>query len=320
MLMRLRNLPPSSVAHVDYFLLQETASHSLSGSSYFRIARYVTESKSAFRNAESDLRACSINDQSSYESVVRSFDELDLNDWRAAYRSVYALYMLGSLREASKLQEAFFRNSDPAMHDAVSRSSLFFAAEGALPSLKSLLENFASTLDAEVLPSCRLKSPASVLVKLVARDSAFLREFGESLPALRLDLVYDLIGLRLVVKNASDFPLVDALLRDFWVRAGLPLQDQGVFTAPWMNRKSYVSRIECSGIEVPFQIHLWDTSAKRFERLCYGNRKMTKILWPLVACWDDLIRTDITDWQYASLVLDSYRGGGSVVSGHIPDY
>jgi hypothetical protein len=225
--------------------------------------------------------------------------------------SVFGLYILGAYKDASELVEETFQSRNGLLGNEISQITSRPHISAAKWVLHESLEDYFAKVDTEATVSTRIKRPGSLFAKLVSIGELDLGQISE-IRANDLSeslMPYDLVGGEITV-NTSNLELFDkfttSLAQQFASR-DMPLTDQNVYSPDWMGRKSFEGKIIMDGQGVPFQLHVWDQKARRYESLSYGNYKMNKLFYPLIQDWERYLDRDLGTLEYAALAVSSLR-------------
>lgn len=222
---------------------------------------------------------------------------------------VFCFYLLGMYQQASLLIENHFRKENPIFHSQIQKIKDILAVDSAETYLNDSLHRLAMKEDLDLILSTRIKGSGSLFAKLFTIKKLSVEKLPELKPTdIYRDLMpYDLVGGSIFTNKMTQSSFTEFIQRVFghFAKDGITLVDQNAYFSNWMNRKSLVGKMKIESDAVPFQLHIWDMPAKRYEFMSYGNYKLHKVFYPLLLNWRDYLATDFAEVTYTRLVIAS---------------
>lgn len=276
--------------------------------SYLEVARSVQH--------VSRMRSRAINFLSNLKSISNVFDPITdlqnaLNEKKLDYHgTIYGLYLIGAYNEASQLVEEQFKTANPSLNAHLEQIKAQLSVEEAERQLKTLLNTCLVNEGNCLGSSTRIKRSGSLFAKLIVLNQFDLEFLNNPNPTdiTKDHMPYDLIGGSILldrIDNAAFLAFAERVVRYFSSHE-IRLIDQNVYCSQNIQRKSLVGKIKLENHSVPFQLHIWDKNAERYEFLSYGNYKMNKIFYPFLPDWESYLKKDLSPSQYADLTVSSF--------------
>jgi hypothetical protein len=303
------DIPPTTFPKLLQYAFSQTLAHLGPFEDYLRLCEFIQQVGVARSQAVSLIGASKANPDALEPFIhsLRSTASTSLG----LHRSIFALYMVGAYNDASKLVEESFQNRNSiwyrAILDALNRLDLTIAKQ----QLHAMLKAYASTsTDTPINIATRVKKPGSLFAKLISTGELDLAEVNKADVRLEeIPLPYDLVGGQIIIESRGieGFKKTTKELVEHFASNLIILRDQMVYSPEWMGRKSFVGKFRIKENDVPFQLHVWDQIAQRYEWLSYGNYKMNKLFCPVISNWKDHLTNDLNFAEYATLVRQKFQ-------------
>ncbi len=307
--MDLNTLPATVFPTLLYEVLGQSLRKTLSSNDYMRIAEVLEETMRVRRQVV--LMLANLETEAEPISTFKTlYKDVQFPD----HGYIFGLYLLGDYLSAAEQMEKEFEKTNFNIFESIRHRKIILGTNEAQQSLRELIFNWLSNTEyASLMFKTREKNPASVFAKMVNRNMINLSQLINQQPE-QLDfefLPYDLVGGRIIVSttNEIEFSSLVANLRAYFEKADAPLTDQRVFCTPELRRASMTGKLRTNEQLVPFQLHIWDVRAERFESMSYGNYKMNKIAYPIIARWRDHLEAPLSSLEYSNLVVSSLSAG-----------
>ncbi len=305
--MDFQNAPATAFPRLLKLAVGQTLVHSVSFESYLLLCEFVQQVLFTRQRAIKLITSIAPSNQ---DGIARLIERLRIGDCNLDHHgAVFGLYILGAYREASELVEETFQTRNGSLRDEINEITSRPHISAAKDLLDETLEDYFAKGETKGTVSTRIKRPGSLFAKLISTGAL---DLGRIIEIDRHDLSenlmpYDLVGAEITV-NTSSMELfgefTEALVAQFASR-DMPLTNQNVYSSDWMGRKSFEGKISIDGNGVPFQLHVWDQKARRYEWLSYGNYKMNKLFYPLIMNWERYLDSDLGNLEYAALAVSN---------------
>ncbi len=307
--MDFQDLPATAFPRLQQLTVRETQLHNISFERYLHLSEFVQNVWLARFCALQILTSC-LSDEANIKGLINRLRDGACGNLDH-HGSVFALYILGAYQEASELVEEHFQERDGGLATAIKQITSGVHVKGALRELNARLEHFLHQADAHTTLSTRIKKPGSLFAKLISTGTFGLDEintmnihyFQEG------ELPYDVVGAEITVDadKLDKFHGFCKSLCDYFTSGGVQLTNQMVYSPDWMGRQFFEGSMKIDDRVVPFQLHVWNHKARRYEWLSYGNYKMNKLFYPLINNWQSYLDQDLDIFEYAQLVISTFR-------------
>src|ERR1051326_3228962 len=290
--MDFQDVPPTAFPRLLQLAVSQTFLHSIPFESYLLLCDSVQH---VLLTRYAAIRVLTSVETSNQDAVFKLLEVLRAGDCESFDHngSVFGLYVLGAYKDASQLVEKIFQDRNPSIWNEINKITTQSLISLAKQILHETLEDYLAETSAEATLSARIKSPGSIFAKLISTGELDLGQITRLDPRdlSSRPMPYDLIGAEIAVKNsnAEMFGEFSTSLKKYFALRDMPLTDQNVYGPNWMGRKSLAGIMRLDGEAVPFQLHGWDHSARRYEWLSYGNYKMNKLFYPLIPNWQSYL-------------------------------
>lgn len=307
--MDLQDLPATAFPKLQQLVVRQTQVHNLPFEGYLLLCEFVQNVWRARLHALTVLSS-SLSDEADIRALIRrlrSGTSESLNH----HGSVFALYLLGAYQEAAELVEEYFERRNSTIASAIKQITGGAYARGALQELNERLEDFLRNADVHATLSTRIKKPGSLFAKLISTGKFDLDLISAmNVHPLREDeLSYDLVGAEITidVDQLDKFHGFCRRLSEYFISRNVQLTNQLVYSPDWMGRQFFEGKMKTDDRVVPFQLHVWNLKARRYEWLSYGNYKMNKLFYPLIKSWQSYLDRDLEMLEYSRLVISTVR-------------
>lgn len=308
--MKLEYLPITAFPFLLKSTIEQTSQHSVDFEQYLYLSNFVSEVNKIRCQFYSDFAKISLTDSKTTQKYIKHLYEDSLINWQSYHYSVFGLYILGAYDLATAANEKFFKLNNLNISNCLDHIIHNLNANSSVKELYKIISELFYQENAEIISSIRLKSNYSILAKIILSNAFSLNsiinlqeaELSESI------MPYDLIGIRVITKSSNRlfFENITNRTNNLFKSKKCSLTDQNVFSPQWMLRKSFIGTWSNDGINIPFQIHLWDNKAKIYEHMCYGNYKLNKFFIPIIKNWKYYLDKGITEFEYINLATESF--------------
>ena len=311
--MHLLDIPPTAFPKLQQLATFHTLSHQCAFEIYSQLAEYVQHVMMMRYGALLAVTNAQTSTEPQLEELILRLKNDDRNYCSLDYHGrIYGLYMLGAHSEASDLLERFFLLRNVSTVEKLDALKMQLKVIEARIEIEKMLLACSVRSAYQTQVRTRVKSSASLWAKLIMIGVIDPFEVVESsIPrSITLDVMpYDLIGGEITVTTTPHSTFEDFLqfLNGHFSSEGIQLKDQNVYSPDWMRRKSLEGKFLYGGRLIPFQLHVWDQVARRYEFMSYGNYKMNKLFYPPILDWKNYLHIDLPKTQFCSLVISNWQ-------------
>lgn len=305
--MKITTIPATAFPILQQIAVNQTSLREFSFETYLKLTELIQHvfrmrsfALSLLINTKSKTNSLVLTD---YLNVLQNAERLD------HHGVVYYLYLLGAYKEASQFVETHFKRNNEPLEKRIQEIKTELSVNQGETMLKDILKSCLIRERLDPITSTRIKSPGSLFAKIISINKLNFETLVTMSPEelSENNLPYDLIGGSILVNNLTNQEFnyfIDRIVA-YFEKKGLPLVDQNVYSPSWMKRKSLIGSIELNKKSIPFQLHIWDKIAERYEYLSYGNYKMNKIFCPVLIDWQSYIKKELSEIEYSKILISN---------------